>query len=259
MNDTLIISIGPIFDSERRKLFFYVPLLATIEREQVVLEATDEAGLAALSAMLPAGTFSCAPSLAGAARSLSIPVREPSSDEQLLACDVALGLKPLQGVASSSDRLKVRQFLTALAKLMQAPVWHQLRAGTLSQGSAEGMVEATPIRVEMTVGMRDGQPPALLFSILGTGTDNEGDVDLVITEEPKYLAQEIQKAYGVSVVPRLFFKDGPSPQVWNDRWLPVLTAAMTALATLGGQQITSEATTDKISADQITCEMRLLG
>ena len=128
MSKTLIIRIGPVFDAERRRLFFYAPLLPEIAHDQVVVEADDAAGLAAAASKLAPGSFACAPALADAARALDIPVRAPSPAEAQLACDVALGLKPPDGVPAVSDRVMRRAFFMSLAAAIKAPVWHKQRA-----------------------------------------------------------------------------------------------------------------------------------
>jgi hypothetical protein len=261
MSSTLIIRIGPIFDEDSHRMFFYMPLSPEIAHDQVVFEADDEVGLAAVAGKLTPGSFACAPALADAARKLDIPVRAPSRTEARLACDVALGLNPPDGVPAVSDRVMRRSFFASLAAAMKAPVWQQLEAGALAQGSAEGGTSSAPVRVELTVAMRreEGEMPIFMVAIAGSGTDDAGDVDVVLATGPEYLSDEMQRAYGMAVVPRLFLQSGAAPQDWNDRWLPVLTAALWALAELGGHPSVQPAEDTSLPGGSIRCDMHLLG
>ena len=69
-----------------------------------------------------------------------------------------------------------------------------------------------------------------MISIIGTGGDLEGDVDLILMESPEYARLQLHRAYGLSAVPRLVLRNGPVDQCWSSRWLPVVNAILEGIA-----------------------------
>lgn len=254
MTSTVIIRIGPIADSDGNVLNVYAPLSYRISREAVVFAPTDREGLQSVSRTLQDVDLACAPELAEAATAIGAEVRPLTSAEAELAADVALGLKPIAGVPEATDAHRRRFFFRALGRLEDSPIRTRLEAGALAQGEITGQIADREIAVGVTMGHKFDSYPIWLFSIVGTGSENEGDVDLAMINEPEYVRNALQRAYGFDYVPRLATAIGPIDRRWSDLWLPVLSAAIEAVAAIdngGGHGASTPQT-------ELTAHMNLL-
>jgi len=257
MNNTMIARISPIFDAQGNRLNVYVPLCGEVRHENVIFEASDEAALRAISDSLPGHTFACGPEMEAAASVVGALVRPLTKLEAVLVSEIALGLNPPAGVPKTSNPEVRREFFQNLADLLEAPAWGQIVAGVLARGEAEGEVDGTPIRVGLTLGVRKDPVQTLLASIAGTGSETDGDAEVVLDAGPEYIRSALHRAYGLKVVPKLTLPHGPAELSWNDQWLPVLTVAIKTLAMIEEGRASIE--NNLQGAYRLSCTMRLLG
>ncbi|SPH23957.1 hypothetical protein DEA8626_03034 [Defluviimonas aquaemixtae] len=230
MDNDLIIRIGPARDENGNTKSFYLPLTPDISRESISFAETDRQGIAEVVEALPNRTLHCEPALAEAGATLGLAPRNLTDEEAQLAADLALRLKPIEGIPDPRERRVRRKFFKALAKARNSPVWHRMDNGSIVQGEVTGDVSERPIKVGVTAAARMDDVPVLMISIIGTGSDLEGDVDLILMESPEYARLQLHRAYGLSAVPRLVLRNGPVDQGWSSRWLPVINAILEGIA-----------------------------
>lgn len=230
MTSTMIIRIGPLGDDAGNRLHVYAPLSDRISPDSVVFAASDEEGYSRVACELPGLAFACLPDQAEAAATIGAEPRPLSRAEAELAADIALGLKPIPGVPDPTDQAMRRHLFRALGDVLESPAWARIRAGDLLQGEVAGPIGNRRVEVGLTLAYRGDPCPMMMVSIAGTGNDTDGDVDLVLPDEPEYARIAIERAYGVPAVPRLVLATGPAGRDWNDLWLPVLVAALAHIA-----------------------------
>jgi hypothetical protein len=254
----MIARIGPISDADGNQLNVYVPLARDVTRDSVVFASTDSSGLRLVAEAMSGVELACEPSLAEAGAEIGATPRQMTASETALTAEVALGLKVLKGVPKTSDPHLRRNFLKALVTCLEAPVLSLIKDGSVLQGEVNGKLGERSVRVGVTCAYRDDPWPTLLFSIVGTGDDNEGDVDLALTPGPDYLRRALLHAYGLDAVPRLALQSGPAGQDWCDKWLPVMTAAFLALSMIDPESGRGIAATTPNAGAALNAEFTLL-
>jgi hypothetical protein len=253
----MIVRIGPVIDDRGKENFVFAPLSAEVHRDAIVFSEDDRDGYGAVMAQLPGRSFSCEPENENAGAAAGLSSRELTGGEARLAVEIALGLRPLEGIPDVTEAAWRRMFFSVLGDAGPAPATLKLTEGGNASGIVTGKVAQRPVDAAVTVAFRGNPVPTLVLTLDANAGSAPFDVDVTMTPEPQYLRDQIKRAYWLDAVPRVLRRDVETDRTWYDSWLPVLTASIGALANLPASGNAARITLSEKDGGPLTAEFAL--
>ncbi|MEL6246298.1 MAG: hypothetical protein AAFQ85_13200 [Pseudomonadota bacterium] len=245
LNDAriLIARIGPIRDTEGHILNVYVPLTATLSFENVVFSDDEIRGVQDAAQGFRPEHVALMPDLVAASSALGFPTSEPRFRDNELIAEIALGLRPIEGVPPVSTPRARRHLFYALGALMQSAALNELQSGSVIDAELQGRTDKnTPFHGAATLEYRYTLEPGLTFALQDLEAGPAHVLLVSFRDAPRYAAEALGTAFGLPGVPYFNLPEGVLDETWSEKWLGPLSACLAVAARLS-------ATKPRVSAD----------